>query len=74
MKYTDQELILVLRSLQIIAEGKPLPDDPYDLLDPVEKFNARLDHALGNPDSFRGHTQGPLRLSKLGFRGPVGEA
>jgi len=72
---TKTEAQLVLKTLELIAEGKPLPDDPYDLLDdPLEKFNARLDHALGNRDSFRGHTQGPVRLSKLGLRGPPGEA
>ena len=68
------ETLLILRALQLTAEGKPLPDDPYDLLDPLEKFNARLRDALGNRNSFRTDRERVPRLSKLGLRGPPGEA
>ena len=72
---TKTEALLVFRTLQLIAEGKPLPDDPYDLLDdPVEKFNARLRDTLGNTDSVRTDRERVPGFPRLGIRGPYGQA
>ena len=66
------ETLLILRALELIGEGKPLPDDPYDLLDdPLEKFNARLSDALRDvlPDPRSRHdVEGSESLPGVGSR------
>ncbi len=72
---TKQEIKLMMRAIQLIRAGQPLPDDPYDLLDdPVEIFNARLHRVLPNRPSDPCDSESPPQSPPRTYRGPKGDA